>query len=65
MMFVGAGRLPMELYVAICRRWSYAVLKPDPGKQRGRKQGMASALSVALCDHVMGVWSGHLLLLYQ
>jgi hypothetical protein len=30
----------MVLRVAMSGRWSYAALKPDPGKQRGRGQEM-------------------------
>ena len=41
----------MELRVAMSGRWSYAALKPDPGKQRGRGQEMACRFSVALSDH--------------
>ena len=41
----------MVLPVTMSGRWSYAALNPDPGKQRGRGQEMASRSSVALSDH--------------
>jgi len=41
----------MELRVVMSGGWSYAALKPDPGKQRGRGQEMVCRFSVALSDH--------------
>jgi hypothetical protein len=41
----------MALRVAMSGRWSYAALKPDPGKQGGRGQEMACSSHVALSDH--------------
>jgi hypothetical protein len=41
----------MVLCVAVSGRWSYAVLNPDPGVQRGTGQKMAYRRSVVLGDH--------------
>lgn len=42
----------MEVCIAISGRWSYPVVKPDPGKQRERGREMACRSFVALSDHV-------------
>ena len=41
----------MVLRVAMSGSWSYPVLSPDPGKQKGKGQEMACSSCVALGNH--------------